>query len=123
MTEQLSSTRANVRAVVTGLAAHEWRRCRWSPLWMIGLAGALTLAFTETETSQVLGYPTINQALYGFQLSVSVLFGLICFLLASGSFAADLDGPRRALLFSRQVPTVLYLVANAADWLASVSFW
>ncbi len=94
------------------LAWQEWRRFRFSPIWLIGVACAALLSLNETGSSDVLGYPTANHALYGFQLGVSVVFGFIAFLLASGSLALDLEPSRKSLIFSRPVGRVEFLLAK-----------
>jgi ABC-type transport system involved in multi-copper enzyme maturation permease subunit len=94
------------------LARQEWRRLRFSPVWLLGTGCAVLLALSESGSSNVLGYPTLNQALYGFQLAASVVFGFVAFLLASGSLAADLEGPRKALIFSRPITRAEFLLAK-----------
>ena len=90
-----------------GLTAHEWRRFRRSPVWMIGLLATTWFMLSEGRSS--VGWPPANTSLYGYQLAVSVLFGIITFLLAAGSLARDLDYPRSELVFSRPIPVAIYL--------------
>ena len=99
-------------ALIGGLLQHEWRRARLSPVWMAGLAGAILLAISESGASAVLGYPSRNESVYAFQLASSMLLGLVAFLLAAGSLAADLDGARKALIFSRPAPPFSYLAGK-----------
>ena len=90
-----------------GLTAHEWRRFRRSPVWMIGLLATAWFMLNEGRSS--VGWPPVNTSLNGFQLAVSVLLGIISFLLAAGSLARDLDYPRSELVFSRPIPIAIYL--------------
>lgn len=97
---------------LASLAAHEWRRCRRSAVSLIGLACMAALAYSESSSSQVWGHPSADQALYGFQLAASVLGGLIAFLLAAGSRAADLQRGQRDLILSRPAGPGVYLLGK-----------
>lgn len=100
-------------------AAQEWRRWRRSPVWMIGLVAAGFLLVSESGSSNVLGFPTASQSLYGFQLACSMLLGIVAFLLTAGSLASDLEGTRGDLVFSRPLATPLYL---AGKYVGALSF-
>ena len=97
---------------LTALGWQEWRRFRFSPVWIIGLVCGGFLAINESGASRVTGYPTANEALSGFQLASSTVFGFIGFLLAAGSLAADLEGSRKALIFSRPIAKLEFLLAK-----------
>ena len=94
------------------LAKLEWRRSRFSPVWLLGSVCGIFLALSESASSNVLGYPTRNEALYGFQLATSVVFGFVAFLLASGSLAVDLERPMKALIFSRPITRAEFIIGK-----------
>lgn len=106
-------------ALLRGTVNHEWRRLWRSPVWVIGLLAMSVLALSEAGVSPVLGYPSDTRCLYGFQLASSMLLGLVAFLLAAGSLAADIDSSRQDLVLSRPAPKWIYLAGKS---LGVVSF-
>jgi hypothetical protein len=103
--------------MVAGLVGHEWRVLRRSPVGMIGLIAAMWFMLSQSEARG--GWPTGNMALYGLQLTSSVLLGLIAFLLAAGTVARDLEDVPGQLLFSRPVPVGIYVMGK---YLGAVTF-
>lgn len=83
-----------------------------NPVWMVSLATAGLLAFSEAFTLGVLNWPTPTQASRAFQLGCTMIFGLMTFLLCAGALARDLAHDRRDLLFSRPIPSWIYLVGT-----------
>jgi len=96
-------------SILGGLIGHEVRVHLRSPIWIIGLLAAGLLAYKEGGSYYVRGWPTINQALRGFQLASTMIIGVMAFLLTAGSLARDLGGVRRDLVFSRPVSIWLYV--------------
>jgi len=82
---------------------------RCNPVWMVSLATAALLGFSEAFTIGVLDWPTTTQASRAYQLGSVLLFGLMTFLLCAGSLARDLAENHRDLLFSRPIPSWIYL--------------
>ena len=87
------------------LVLFQVRAQRCNPVWMVSLATAALLGFSEAFTLGVLDWPTTTQASRAYQLGSVLLFGLMTFLLCAGSLARDLAENHRDLLFSRPVPS------------------
>jgi len=91
------------------MASLELRVQRRSPIWMISLAVAALLGYTESFTLGVIDWPTTTQAVRAFQLVCTMIFGIMCFLLTAGALARDLSARHRDLLLSRPIPAWVYL--------------
>ena len=102
---------------VGGVTAYEWRRFRRSPVWMIGMLAAACWIISEGRSPA--GWPPVNTSLYAFQLVVSLLVGIMAFLLTAGSLTGDLNHPQNELLFSRPIPVAIYL---GGKYLGTVTF-
>jgi hypothetical protein len=81
---------------------------------MMGLAAAALLGFTDVYSAGSLGWPTANAAFRSYQLSCSMIFGIITFLLTAGSLSKDLAESRRELVLSRPVNPWVYLTGKVA---------
>ena len=91
------------------MASLELRVQRRSPIWMISLAVAALLGYTESFTVGVIDWPTTTQAVRAFQLVCTMILGVMCFLLTAGALARDLSPRHRDLLLSRPIPAWVYL--------------
>ena len=100
--------------ILWGLIGAELRAQRRSPVWIMGLAAAALLGFTELYSAGGLGWPTANAAFRSYQLSNSVIFGVMVFLLTAGSLSKDLAESRRELVLSRPVNLWVYLGGKVA---------
>jgi len=90
----------------------ELRVQRRNPIWMITLAAAALLGFSEAFTSGIHDWPTTTQALRAYQLGCTFLFGIMTFLLVAGTLARDLSPGRRDLILSRPIDSWVYLVGK-----------
>jgi len=97
----------------------ELRIQRRNPVWMIGLAAAMLLGFTEAFTPGVLIWPTTTQALRAYQLGCTMIFGVMTFLLTAGTLSKDLAAGRRDLLLCRPVGPSVYVLGK---YIGSVLF-
>ena len=100
------------------IVGFQWRAQRRNPVWMVSLALAALLGFSEAFTF-VSDWPTVTQAGRGFQLGCTLIFPLMTFLLCAGALARELSAPHRDLFFSRPIPSWVYLVGTYAG---NVSF-
>ncbi len=91
------------------MARFEWRVQRRNPVWMIGLAAAALLGFSEAFSPGVLGWPTTTQAVRAYQLGCTMFLGIMTFLLVAGTLSRDLAADRRDLLLCRPIPAWAYL--------------
>jgi len=96
--------------VLTEIARFEWRVQRRNPVWMISLAAAALLGFSEAFSPGVLDWPTTTQALRAYQLGCTVLLGIMTFLLVAGTLSRDLAADRRDLLLCRSIHAWVYVV-------------
>ena len=87
----------------------ELRVQRRNPIWIISLAVAALLGYSETFTQGAIDWPTTTQALRAFQLVCTLLLGVMTFLLTAGALARDLSRRHRDLLLSRPIPVWAYL--------------
>jgi hypothetical protein len=87
----------------------ELRVQRRNPVWMIGLATAGLLTYTEAFTPGVIDWPTTTQAVRAYQLACSMVFGVMTFLLMAGALTRDLSDRRRDLLLSRPISPWVYV--------------
>ena len=90
----------------------ELRVQRRNPIWMISLAAAALLGFSEAFTAGVLDWPTTTQALRAYQLGCTFLFGIMTFLLVAGTLSRDLGVGRRDLILCRPIDPWVYLVGK-----------
>jgi len=91
---------------MTGLELRVQRR---NPVWMISLATAGVLSYTEAFTLGVMDWPTTMQAVRAYQLACTLIFGVMTFLLTAGAFARDLSERRRDLLLSSPISPWVYV--------------
>lgn len=91
------------------MAKLELRVQRRSPIWMISLAVAALLGYTEAFTLGVMDWPTTTQAVRAYQLVCTMIFGVMCFLLTAGALARDLSVRHRDLLLSRPIAPWIYI--------------
>lgn len=96
------------------ITAHEFRRHRRNPVWIISLAAAALLAFSEAFGPGTLDWPTEGQALRAYQLASTMIFGVMTFLLTASTLAPDLDENKRDLLLTRPVNPFVYTFAKYA---------
>ena len=82
---------------------------RRSPIWMISLAAAGLMGFTEAFSAGTLDWPTTTQACRAYQLGCVMIFGIMTFLLTAGALARDLSEHHRDLLLSRPISPWVYL--------------
>jgi hypothetical protein len=87
----------------------ELRVQRRNPIWIISLAAAALLGFSESFTAGALDWPTTNQAFRAYQLGCVMIFGVMTFLLTAGSLSRDLSDGRRDLLLSRPISLWIYI--------------
>jgi ABC-type transport system involved in multi-copper enzyme maturation permease subunit len=87
----------------------EMRVQRRSPVWMISLATAGLLSYTEAFTLGVHDWPTTTQAVRAYQLACTMIFGIMTFLLTAGALTRDLSDRRRDLLLSRPISPWVYI--------------
>lgn len=87
----------------------ELRVQRRNPIWIISLAAAALLGFSEGFTAGVLDWPTTNQAFRAYQLGCVMIFGLMTFLLTAGALSRDLSDGRRDLLLCRPISPWVYI--------------
>ena len=87
----------------------ELRVQRRNPIWIISLAAAALLGFSESFTAGVLDWPTTNQALRAYQLGCVMVFGVMTFLLTAGSLSRDLSDDRKDLLLCRPISLWIYI--------------
>ena len=87
----------------------ELRVQRRNPIWMISLAAAALLGFSEGFTASVLDWPTTNQAFRAYQLGCAMIFGVMTFLLTAGSLSRDLSDNRKDLLLCRSISPWVYI--------------
>ena len=90
----------------------ELRVQRRHPIWMISLAAAALLGFSEAFAAGVLDWPTTTQALRAYQLGCTFLFGIMTFLLVAGSLSRDLSPGRRDLILCRPIDPWVYIVGK-----------
>ncbi|MGE5293838.1 MAG: ABC transporter permease [Solirubrobacterales bacterium] len=96
--------------VLMEIARFEWRVQRRNPVWMISLAAATLLGFSEAFSFGVLDWPTTTQALRAYQLSCTVFLGIMTFLLVAGTLSRDLAADRKDLLLCRPISAWVYVV-------------
>jgi hypothetical protein len=101
------------------LVLFQVRAQRRNPVWMVSLATAGLLGFSEAFTLGVLNWPTPTQASRAYQLGSVMIFGLMTFLLCAGSLSRDLSQNHRDLLLCRPIPSWVYI---AAIYLGNVVF-
>lgn len=82
---------------------------RRNPIWIISVAAAALLGFSEAYTLGVIDWPTANQAFRAYQLGTVVLFGVMSFLLTAGSLSRDLSDGKRDLFLCRPVSLPIYI--------------
>lgn len=90
----------------------ELRVQRRNPTWMISLAAAALLSFSEAFTAGLFDWPTMTQALRAYQLGCTFLFGIMTFLLVAGTLSRDLSAGRRDLIFSRPIDPWVYIIGK-----------
>jgi hypothetical protein len=74
---------------------------------MIGFPAAVIWLISEGRTPA--GWPPVNTSLHAFQFVVSVLIGILAFLLTTASLTRDLNHPQNDLVFSRPAPVAIFL--------------
>jgi hypothetical protein len=99
----------NLLAQITLL---ELRTQRRNPVWMISVAAAALLGFSEMSGSGTLDGPTTHQALRAYQLGSAMILGTMTFLLTAGSLSRDLSHQRKDLLLSRPVNLPMFLAGK-----------
>ena len=95
--------------ILTEIILLELRVQRRNPIWIISLAAAALLGFSEAFTADVLDWPTINQAFRAYQLGCVMIFGVMTFLLTAGALSRDLSDPRKDLLLCRPISLWVYI--------------
>ncbi len=95
--------------ILTEIILLELRVQRRNPIWMISLAAAALLGFSEGFTAGVLDWPTTNQAFRAYQLGCVMIFGVMTFLLTAGALSRDLSDSRKDLLLSRPISPWIYV--------------
>jgi ABC-type transport system involved in multi-copper enzyme maturation permease subunit len=91
------------------MAGLELRVQRRNPVWMISLATAGLMSYTEAFTLGVMDWPTTTQAVRAYQLACTLILGIMTFLLTAGALARDLSERRRDLLLSRPISPWIYI--------------
>jgi hypothetical protein len=91
---------------MTGLELRVQRR---SPIWMISLALAAVLGYTESFALGLTDWPTTTQAVRTYQLVCTMILGVMTFLLTAGALARDLSPRHRDLLLSRPISPWIYI--------------
>ena len=97
----------------------ELRVQRRNPIWIISIAAAALLGFSESFTVGVLDWPTTNQAFRAYQLGSVMIFSLMTFLLTAGSFSRDLSDGRKDLLLCRPISHGVYVCGK---YIGNVSY-
>jgi len=87
----------------------EMRVQRRNPIWMISIAAAALLGFSESFTAGVLDWPTTNQAFRAYQLGCVMIFGVMTFLLTAGALSRDLSDGRKDLILCRPINPWIYI--------------
>ena len=90
----------------------ELRVQRRNPIWMISLAAAALLGFSESFTAGVFDWPTTNQAFRAYQLSCVWIFGVMTFLLTAGALSRDLSDGRKDLILCRPISPWIYICSK-----------
>lgn len=80
-----------------------------NPIWIISLAAAALLGFSEAFSAGVIDWPTTNQAFRAYQLSCVMIFGVMTFLLTAGALSRDLSDSRKDLLLCRPISLWVYI--------------
>jgi ABC-type transport system involved in multi-copper enzyme maturation permease subunit len=105
--------------ILIEIARFEWRVQRRNPVWMISLAAAALLGFSEAFSSGVLDWPTMTQAVRAYQLGCTMILGIMTFLLVAGTVARDLSADRQDLLLCRPIHSWAYI---AGAYLGNILF-
>ena len=95
--------------IFTEIILLELRVQRRNPIWIISLAAAALMGFSEAFTAGALDWPTTNQAFRAYQLGCVMIFGVMTFLLTAGAFSRDLSDGRKDLLLSRPISLWIYI--------------
>jgi ABC-type transport system involved in multi-copper enzyme maturation permease subunit len=95
--------------MLTEIILLELRVQRRNPIWMISIAAAALLGFSEAFTAGILDWPTTNQAFRAYQLGCVMIFGLMTFLLTAGALSRDLSDGRKDLLLCRPISPWVYI--------------
>ena len=93
----------------TEIACLQMRVQRRSPIWMVSLAAAVLLGYTEAFTLGVNDWPTMTQACRAYQLGCVMIFGVMTFLLTAGALSRDLSDRHRDLLLCRPISPRVYV--------------
>ena len=98
--------------ILTEIILIELRVQRRNPIWIISLAAAALLGFSESFTAGVLDWPTTNQAFRAYQLGCVMIFGLMTFLLTAGALSRDLSDGRKDLILCRPISPWVYICSK-----------
>lgn len=90
----------------------ELRTQRRNPVWMISLAAAALMGFSEMSGPGTLNWPTTHQAIQSYQLGAAMILGIMAFLLTAGSLSRDLSNQRKDLLLSRPINLPIFLAGK-----------
>ena len=93
----------------TEITCLQLRVQRRSPIWMVSLAAAGLMGYTEAFGLGVMNYPTANQACRAYQLGCVMIFGVMTFLLTAGALSRDLSDRHRDLLLCRPISPWVYI--------------
>jgi len=95
--------------ILTEIILLELRVQRRNPIWIISLAAAALLGFSESFAAGVHDWPTTNQAFRAYQLGCVMIFGVMTFLLTAGALSRDLSDGRKDLLLCRPISLGVYI--------------